>query len=90
MNIKEVPGTNAINLSLFMNIVSQVLLREFRKTHPESGVLDLKTYFRAAKYFDEIIKMLAKKPDNILLEQIFAHVTSLGSIHTGNYQLNST
>ena len=90
MNIKEVPVTNAINLSLFMNLLSQVLLREFRKTHPESGVLDLKAYFRAAKYFDEIIKMLPEKPDTILLEQIFAHITSLGSIHSANYQPTPT
>lgn len=53
MNIKDVPVTNAINLSLFMVNLSQVLLREFREVHPESGILDLKAYFRAAKYFEE-------------------------------------
>jgi putative transposase len=41
MNVKEVPLTNALNLSLFMVNVSQVLLAEFRKTNPESSVLDL-------------------------------------------------
>jgi putative transposase len=58
MNIKEVPVTNAINLSLFMVNLSQVLLRQFRQTYPDSGILDLKAYFRAAKYFEETIKML--------------------------------
>jgi putative transposase len=77
MNTKEVPLTNALNLSLFMVNVSQVLLREFRQTNPDSGVLDLKAYFRAAKYFEETIKMLPEKPDPILLDQIFAQVTSL-------------
>ncbi len=62
MNIKEVPLTNALNLSLFMVNISQVLLREFRQTNPESGILDLKAYFRAAKYFEETIKMLPEKP----------------------------
>ncbi|MCP4009606.1 MAG: transposase, partial [Proteobacteria bacterium] len=40
MNVKEVPLTNALNLSLFMVNLAQVLLREFRETHPESGLLD--------------------------------------------------
>jgi putative transposase len=84
MNIQELPVTNAINLSLFMVNLSQVLLREFRQTHPDSGILDLKAYFRAAKYFEETIKMLPKKPESILLEQIFGKLTSLGCIHAVN------
>jgi putative transposase len=81
MNTKETPLTNALNLSLFMVNVSQVLLREFRRTNPDSGVLDLKAYFRAAKYFEETIKMLPEKPKPILLDQIFAQVSSFGCIH---------
>ncbi|MCD4674075.1 MAG: transposase [Anaerolineaceae bacterium] len=81
MNIKEVPLTNALNLSLFIVNLAQVLLRQFRQTHPDSGTLDLKAYFRAAKYFEETIKMLPQKPDTILLEQIFDQVASLGCIH---------
>ena len=84
MNIKEVPLTNAINLSLFMVNLSQVLLREFRKVHPDSGILDLKAYFRAAKYFEETIKMLPQKPEPFLLEQIFDQVAALGCIHAVN------
>ena len=52
MNIKAVPLTNALNLSLFMVNVSQALLPEFRQVYPTSGILDLKAYFRAAKYFE--------------------------------------
>ncbi len=89
MNIKEVPLTNALNLSLFMVNISQVLLREFRQSNPESGILDLKAYFRAAKYFEETIKMLPEKPEPILLEQIFGHVASLGCIHPVNVLLSS-
>ena len=84
MNVKEIPVTNAINLSLFMVNLSQVLLREFRQVHPDSGILDLKAYFRAAKYFEETIKMLPKKPEPILLGQIFSQVTTLGCIHAVN------
>ena len=84
MNIKEVPLTNAINLSLFMVNLSQVLLGQFRQTQPDSGILDLKAYFRAAKYFEETIKMLPQKPEPILLEQIFGQLTALGCIHAVN------
>jgi putative transposase len=89
MNVKEVPLTNALNLSLFMVNLSQVLLREFHQTHPDSGILDLKAYFRAAKYFEETIKLLPKKPEPILLEQIFGQVASLGCIHAVTVQVLS-
>ncbi len=89
MNVKEVPLTNALNLSLFMVNLSQVLLREFRANQSESGVLDLKAYFRAAKYFEETIKMLPQKPEPILLEQIFGQVASLGCIHPVNVHVSS-
>jgi putative transposase len=89
MNTKEIPLTNALNLSLFMVNLSQVLLHEFRQTNPDSGVLDLKAYFRAAKYFEETIKMLPEKPEPILLDQIFSHVTSLGCIHPVNVLISS-
>lgn len=82
MNINEVPVTNAINMSLFMGNLSKVLLHDFRQSHPESGIIDLKAYFRAAKYVEETIKMLPKKPDPIVLEQVFEHVSSLGRIHS--------
>ena len=84
MNVKEVPLTNAINLSLFMVNLSQVLLHEFREFNPNSGVLDLKAYFRAAKYFEETIKMLPQKPEPILLDQIFGKLASFGCIHHVN------
>ncbi len=89
MNIKERPLTNALNLSLFMVNLSQALLGEFRQTHPESGIIDLKAYFRAAKYFEEIIKMLPQKPEPILLDQIFGQIASLGCIHSINVPSSS-
>ena len=89
MNVKEIPLTNALNLSLFMVNLSQALLRDFRHTHPNSGILDLKAYFRAAKYFQETIKMLPQKPEPILLAQIFDHIASLGCIHPVNVLISS-
>ena len=81
--------TNAINLSLFMVNLAQVLLRDFRRTHPDSGILDLKAFFRAAKYFEETIKLLPEKPEPFLLEQIFSQVSALGCIHVGNVHVSS-
>jgi hypothetical protein len=89
MNTQEIPLTNALNLSLFMVNVSQVLLREFRQSSSDSGVLDLKAYFRAAKYFEETIKMLPEKPEPILLHQIFSKVASLGCIHSVKVPISS-
>ena len=87
MNIQEVPLTNALNLSLFMVNVSQVLLAEFRKSNPQSSVLDLKAYCRAARYFEETLKMLPKKPEPILYQQVFGQMVSLGCIHAVNVQV---
>jgi putative transposase len=87
MNVKEVPLTNALNLSLFMVNISQVLLVEFRKTNPQSSVLDLKAYCRAARYFEEMIKILPEKPEPILFEQVFGKIFSLGCVHPVNVQV---
>jgi len=81
MNIAEQPLTNALNLSLFMVNVSQVLLREYRQSIPQAGVLDLKSYYRANRYFAEMIKMLPKKPKPNLLSLIFSSLISIGRIH---------
>ncbi|MGD9093736.1 MAG: hypothetical protein PVF74_12880 [Anaerolineales bacterium] len=87
MNVKEVPLTNALNLSLFMVNVSQVLLAEFRKSNPQSSVLDLKAYCRAARYFEETLKMLPKKPELLLIQQILGQIVTLGCIHPVNVQV---
>ena len=36
------------------------------RVKPHSSVLDLKAYCRAARYFEEMIKMLPEKPEPIL------------------------
>jgi len=81
MNVKEQPLTNALNLSLFMVSVSQVLLSDYRQSIPQAGVLDLKSYFRANRYFAEMIKMLPEKPKPNLLSLIFSSLISIGRIH---------
>jgi len=89
MNIKETAVTNAANLSLFMVNVSHRLLLVFRQQNPSCGVLDLKTFFRGHKYATETLKLLPQLPEPILLDQIYAHITRLGSIHASKSSSNS-
>lgn len=81
MNVKESAVTNAANLSFFMVNFSYALLKPFRKTCPEFGVLDLKAHFRGYRYATETIKMLAQKPDAVILADIFQQIARLGAIH---------
>jgi putative transposase len=89
MNVKETPVTNAINLSLFMVNVSQLLLRDLRHEDSNVNVLDLKALYRGHKYVVETIKLLPEKPDPILLSTIFERISSLGRIHNPLPSLNS-
>jgi putative transposase len=81
MNVKEVAVTNAANLSFFMVNFSSILLQRFRETHPECSILDLKSHYRGCKYVSKTIKLLPKKPDGILLAEIFEQIARLGMIH---------
>jgi hypothetical protein len=81
MNVKKTAVVNAANLSLFMVNVSQLLLRDFRPKDSTVNVLDLKAHFRGRKYVTETLKWLPKKPEPILMAQIFDKVSLLGRIH---------
>jgi len=81
MNIKKIPVTNAINLSLFMVNVSQLLLHDLRLQDSNVHVLGLKALYRGHIYVVETIKMLPQKPDPILLSAIFYRISGLGRIH---------
>lgn len=83
MNVSETAVTNAANLSLFMVNLSQRALGDLRGTDPECSILDLKAYYRGAKYVAEAIEMLPTKPEPILLVRIFNKLASLGRIHVG-------
>lgn len=90
MNVQSTAVHNAANLSLFMVNVVHVLLRPFRRAHPDFGVLDLKAYFRGHKYVAELLKLLPENPEPIVMEQIVDQITRLGSIHSPGPVLNSS
>ncbi len=81
MNVEKTPVTNAINLSLFMVSVSQVLLRDLRQEDSSVNVLDLKAFYRGHKYVAETLKLLPQKPDPILMGTIFDTISRLGRVH---------
>lgn len=89
MNINATPVTNAANLALFMVNVAQRLLRDFRQSHPQAGVLDLKAFFCGRKYVDTTLELLPEKPEPILLAHIYEQVSALGSIHPAKTLINS-
>ena len=61
--------------------LSHHLLSDFRQQNPDSGIIDLKAYYRNFRYVHEMLKILTEIPEPILLTQIFAKLTSLGRIH---------
>lgn len=81
MNVNQTPVNNFVNLSLFMVLVSQRLLRDFRRQTPAFGILDLKTYFRGRKYAALTLELLAEKPEPFLFQRILDTIASFGSIH---------
>jgi len=79
MNVKPIAVTNAAcdeasPLPFFMVNLSQLLMGDFRKDDPDFGVLDLKSYYRGCRYAAELLKILPKKPDDILVAQLFRNV----------------
>jgi len=81
MNIKETQLMNSVNLAFFMVNLSHSLLRQFRLTNPNFSVQDLKAHFRGLKYVKETLKLLHQKPDPILINQINAEISKIGSIN---------
>ena len=81
MNVSEIAVTNAVNLSLFMVDVSQVLMCEYRQNDPDFSILDLKAHYRGYRYVSETLKMLPQMPDSNLVSQLFCKVAALGRIH---------
>ncbi len=81
MNVGERPVYNAVNLSVFMVNLSQVLINGMREKIPEFGVTDLKAHYRGQKYVEEVLKLLPEMPEQILIDQIFTEIGALGSIN---------
>ncbi len=82
MNVNERPVYNFANLSMFMVSVSQLLIERRRDKIPEFGINDLKAEFRGRKYVSELLKLLPESLNDLLIDQFFAKIGTLGSVHT--------
>ena len=81
MGVKEASVANAVGLSFFMVNLSRHRLDSLRKSYPDAGVNDLKSYHRGLHYVREIIKIVPEIPDLITRTQIVEHICCLGFIH---------
>ena len=79
MNTTERGVENAVNLSFLMVNLSAELLKNSEENL--TGINDLKTHYRGAKYARWIIKKVLKNPEPILNKEIIAEIGRLGSIH---------
>lgn len=82
MNIKKQPVHNFANLSMFMVSVSQQLIQRRRSKIPDFSVNDLKAEFRGRKYVTELIKLLPNMPNELLMNDFFAKIESIGRINS--------
>ncbi len=81
MNIEQRSVHNFANLSMFMVTVAQQLIQQRRGNIPNFGINDLKAEFRGRKYVSELLKLLPETLNELLIDQIFAEIGSLGSIN---------
>jgi putative transposase len=70
---------NAANLAFLMVLLSRKLLQNSEEKL--TGINDLKTHYRGAKYAVLVLKKVLKNPEPILIEQVIEEVGRLGSIH---------
>ena len=82
MNVKQQPVQNFANLFMFMVTVSQQLMQRRRDNIPDFGINDLKAEFRGRKYVSELIKLLPEMPNELLIDDFFAKIGSLGRVNS--------
>jgi putative transposase len=77
----EVAVANAASLSLFMVLVSNVLLGAEQEAGSERSIGDLQATYRGWRYVCETIKSLGLGADEIKMDRLGAAVSRLGRIH---------
>jgi putative transposase len=63
-----------------VNLVERVV-QDHRPEQPDMSVLDLKAHCRGAKYVEEVIKLLPKTPEPVVMERIRSTIAGIGRIH---------
>lgn len=82
-NIKKTQVTNVIGFAFFMVALSRILLHKLRLQNPGKtiGIEDLKAFFRAEKYFNELLNMDGFEPSEFLNKDSFKNIPLVGMIN---------
>jgi len=80
MNTKKIAVHNWSNFSTFMvNFVAILKKEKFKNS--EMSSLDLKAHYHGIYYVDTVLKLLPKKPDNILIKTLYEKISTIGAIY---------
>ena len=82
-NIKKIQVTNVIGFAFFMVALSRILLYQLRLQNPTKtiGIEDLNAFFRAEKYFNELLNMDGFEPSEFLNKDSFQNIPLVGMIN---------
>jgi len=78
MNINKIAVNNFTNLSTFM-VNFSYSIRE-KMGDKKMSIIDLKAHFHGLKYANEVLKLLPKITDAILLNKLYNKITTIGAI----------
>lgn len=83
MNVTENTVKTAVNISFFMVLFSQILLQKFRdkQRNPLLSIRDLISAQRAELYLSQTLKLFRKLHPNILINETFESIRSIGRIN---------
>lgn len=82
-NTKQLQVHNAVGLAFFMDNISLILIEQAKKVWLEDhiSIQDLKAYFRAEKYLNDILNTLQIDPQTILNQSHFDPIRAIGAIN---------
>ena len=86
-NIKQQQVNNAVGLALFMDNISMILMEQAKQEWKEEkvSIQDLKAYFRAQKYLEDILNTLEIPLEDILNQPKIQQILKIGAINRTNF-----
>jgi len=57
------------------------ILKKEKFKNSEMSSLDLKAHYHGIYYVDTVLKLLPKKPDNILIKTLYEKISTIGAIY---------
>lgn len=86
-NIKQRQVNNAVGLALFMDNISMILMEQAKQEWKEEkvSIQDLKAYFRAEKYLEDILNTLEIPIEDILNQPKVQHILKIGAVNRTSF-----